>query len=59
MNSKPPVLPDFDHCLVNLANSILQNFGAETTAPTLSMARDEVIKYGVFGRRRKNMRSRF
>ncbi|MBR5938791.1 MAG: alkaline phosphatase family protein [Clostridiales bacterium] len=42
MNSKPPDLPDFDHCLVNLANSILQHFGAETTAPTLSMA-DKVL----------------
>lgn len=31
-------LPDFDHCLVNLANSILMHFGAKTTAPTLEMA---------------------
>lgn len=33
-----PALPDFDHCLVNLANSILMHFGAETSAPTLAMA---------------------
>ena len=37
-----PPLPDFDHCLVNLANSILKHFGAKPTAPTLSMA-DEVL----------------
>ena len=35
-----PSLPDFDHCLVNLANSILKHFGAKPTAPTLSMADD-------------------
>ena len=33
-----PSLPDYDHCLVNFANSILKHFGAETTAPTLDMA---------------------
>ncbi len=41
MKQLPP-LPDFDHCLVNLANSILKHFGAKPTAPTLSMA-DEVL----------------
>lgn len=30
--------PDYDNCLVNLSNSILKAFGAETTAPTLKMA---------------------
>lgn len=31
-------LPDYNNCLVNLANSILRKFGAETSAPTLSLA---------------------
>ena len=31
-------LPDYDHCLVNLANSVLKQFGAETTAKTLPLA---------------------
>lgn len=30
--------PDYGNCLVNLSNSILKAFGAETTAPTLAMA---------------------
>ena len=30
--------PDYDKCLVNLSNSMLKAFGAETTAPTLKMA---------------------
>ena len=30
--------PDYDNCLVNLSNSILKAFGAETAAPTLKMA---------------------
>ena len=30
--------PDYDNCLVNLSNSILKHFGAETSAPTLKMA---------------------
>ena len=30
--------PDYDNCLVNLSNSILKAFGAETTAPTLKIA---------------------
>ena len=30
--------PDYGNCLVNLSNSILKAFGAETTAPTLEMA---------------------
>lgn len=30
--------PDYDNCLVNLSNSILKYFGAETSAPTLKMA---------------------
>ena len=32
------VKPDYDNCLVNLSNSILKHYGAETTAPTLKMA---------------------
>ena len=35
-------LPDYDNCLVNLANSILKKFGAETAADTLPMA-DRVL----------------
>ena len=35
---KLPVLPDYNHCLVNLSNSILKHFGAETTAKTLPLA---------------------
>ena len=31
-------MPDYDNCLVNLSNSILKHFGAETSAPTLKMA---------------------
>ncbi|MBR4732563.1 MAG: alkaline phosphatase family protein [Lachnospiraceae bacterium] len=31
-------LPDYDNCLVNLANSILKKFGAETSAKTLPLA---------------------
>ena len=31
-------MPDYSNCLVNLSNSILKAFGAETTAPTLAMA---------------------
>ena len=31
-------LPDYDNCLVNLANSILKEFGAKTSAKTLPMA---------------------
>lgn len=31
-------LPDYDRCLVNLANSILKKFDAETTAKTLPLA---------------------
>ena len=38
MNSYLSRLPDYDHCLVNLANSILKKFGAETTAKTLPLA---------------------
>ena len=33
-----PVFPDYRHCLVNLSNSILKKFGAETTAETLPLA---------------------
>ena len=36
------VKPDYGNCLVNLSNSILKRFGAETTAPTLGMA-DELL----------------
>ena len=31
-------LPDYDNCLVNLSNSILKKFGAETNAKTLPLA---------------------
>ncbi|MBR5058785.1 MAG: hypothetical protein IKX04_09485, partial [Clostridiales bacterium] len=37
MKQLPP-LPDYDHCLVNLASSVLKHFGAEYSAPTLSLA---------------------
>ncbi|MBR5347790.1 MAG: alkaline phosphatase family protein [Lachnospiraceae bacterium] len=33
-----PALPDLDQCLVNFANSILVNFGAKSTVPTLPLA---------------------
>ncbi|MCR5767230.1 MAG: alkaline phosphatase family protein [Lachnospiraceae bacterium] len=43
---KLPALPDYDNCLVNLANSILKRFGAETTARTLPLAdKYDVSKY--------------
>ena len=32
------ILPYYDNCLVNLANSILKSFGAETSAGTLALA---------------------
>ena len=32
------VLPDYNNCLVNLANSILKSFGAKTSAGTLALA---------------------
>ena len=35
--------PDYDNCLVNLCNSILKHFGAETSAPTLKMA-DRILE---------------
>ena len=35
--------PDYGNCLVNLSNSILKTFGAETTAPSLNMA-DELLQ---------------
>ena len=38
LNRKLPVYPDYRHCLVNLSNSILKKFGAETTAETLPLA---------------------
>ena len=38
MNAKLRDLPDYEHCLVNLANSILRKFGAKTTAATLPLA---------------------
>ena len=37
-SKKLPDLPDYRHCLVNLSNSILKKFGAETTAETLPLA---------------------
>ncbi len=38
MNELLSRLPDYDRCLVNLSNSILKVFGAETTAKTLPLA---------------------
>ncbi len=35
---KRPVYPDYHNCLVNLSNSILKKFGAETAAETLPLA---------------------
>ena len=32
------IKPDYNNCLVNLSNSMLKHFGAETSAPTLKMA---------------------
>ena len=37
-NRKKLSLPDYDNCLVNLANSVLKRFGAQTTAATLPKA---------------------
>ena len=37
-SKKLPFLPDFSNCLVNLSNSILKAFGAETRAGTLALA---------------------
>ena len=39
---KKELLPDYNNCLVNLANSVLKKFGAETTAATLPLA-DKVL----------------
>ena len=36
--------PDYNNCLVNLSNSILRRFGAETTANTLGVADDFFAK---------------
>ena len=36
--------PDYNRCLVNLANSILKGFGAETTADTLPAADEYLVK---------------
>ncbi len=35
---KLPQFPDYHNCIVNLSNSILKKFGAETTAETLPLA---------------------
>ena len=43
MNNKLPKLPDYDNCLVNLANSILKKFGVPTDATTLPLA-DRYLK---------------
>ena len=37
-NRKLHDLPDYSNCLVNLSNSILEKYGAETTAGTLPLA---------------------
>jgi len=39
---KIPPLPNYDGCLVNLANSVLKHFGVSNTAPTLPLA-DELL----------------
>ncbi len=39
---KKELLPDYNKCLVNLANSVLKKFGAETSAATLPLA-DKVL----------------
>ena len=36
--------PDYNNCLVNLANSILKKFGAKTTADTLGAADESLAK---------------
>ncbi len=36
--------PDYDNCLVNLSNSILKKYGAETTAKTLAIADEYLAK---------------
>ena len=36
--TKLPVFLDYNNCLVNLANSVLKRFGADTTADTLPLA---------------------
>ena len=38
LKQRLPVYPDYHNCLVNLSNSILKKFGAETTAETLPLA---------------------
>jgi ribosomal protein S18 acetylase RimI-like enzyme len=38
LKEKLPVFPDYRHCLVNLSNSVLKKFGAETAAETLPLA---------------------
>ena len=40
---KKVMTPDYNNCLVNLANSVLKKFGAETTAATLPLA-DKVLE---------------
>ena len=45
LKQKLPVFPDYRHCLVNLSNSILKQFGAETTAETLPLA-DQYLQKG-------------
>lgn len=37
-------LPNYDHCLVNLASSMLVHFGAKATAPTLPLADSYLAK---------------
>ncbi|MBO4415854.1 MAG: hypothetical protein J5824_07735 [Lachnospiraceae bacterium] len=37
-NATLPPLPDYNNCLVNLANSILKKFGAGTLHGTLALA---------------------
>ena len=43
-DSPIPALPDYNHCLVNLANSILSHFDASAVAPTLPLADQYLAK---------------
>ena len=43
LKKKLPVYPDYNNCLVNLSNSILKKFGAETIAETMPLA-DEYLQ---------------
>ena len=38
VNELKSALPNYNNCLVNLANSVLAGFGAQTSADTLKLA---------------------